>query len=97
MLPSIYFLLLFLFGTETKAVKIEEIILRIPEVKGINLKFAARSKDHGVLAFVDRTEAKTRFHTQATNSQELAKSHGKMFNWNQDNKQNSIFERKKKQ
>ena len=73
MLPSIYFLLLFLFGAETKAIKIEKIILRVPEVKGINLKFAARSKDHGVLAFLDRTEAKTRFHTQATNLSGIGK------------------------
>ena len=43
MLPSIYFLLFSLFGAETKAVKIEKTILRVPEVKGLNLEFAARS------------------------------------------------------
>ena len=58
MLPSIYFLLFSLFGAETKAVKIEKTILRVPEVKGLNLEFAARSKDYRVLAFLDRT-AKT--------------------------------------
>lgn len=67
MLVSICFTLFFLFGAETKAIKIEKIILSVPEsvpeVKGLNLKFAARSKDYKVLAFLDRTEAITSFYT----------------------------------